>query len=457
LVPQSYTVIGVLPPGWQFPIAAGDFNFRAGELNFRKAAEIWEPESLNPDERKGRYVLDLVLARLKHSVTFEQAQAETQNLFRQIQQEFGRQYQCYGVELLPLKQQVAGRAQSALLLLLGATLLVLLIACVNVANLLLARATGRQKEFAIRTALGARSLHLVRQLLTETLVLAFCGRCLGLSLALLGTHGLRVLNLASLPRAEEISLDWRVLAFAAILVLSTALAFGLVPALQASRCELNESLKEGGRISTEGRQHNRVRSVLVVGEIALCITLLLGAGLLLRSFVGLLQGGSRLRAGAFTYGPTSFTAPPKYGPNAGRTVAEQLSTQHSRDPQGLFVRQLLERLDSLPGVQSAAAASWIPIEGGHDRFEAVFQIEGRPAVEDGSLSHLTVSRMSFMTNNYFKTMGIPILKGRDFTRQDLSPDTPRSESSAKVLFEGIFRARIPLANGFDLAKAGVKS
>jgi putative ABC transport system permease protein len=289
LVPQSYTVIGVLPPGWQFPIAAGDFNFRAGELNFRKAAEIWEPESLNPDERKGRYVLDLVLARLKHSVTFEQAQAETQNLFRQIQQEFGRQYQCYGVELLPLKQQVAGRAQSALLLLLGATLLVLLIACVNVANLLLARATGRQKEFAIRTALGARSLHLVRQLLTETLVLAFCGRCLGLSLALLGTHGLRVLNLASLPRAEEISLDWRVLAFAAILVLSTALAFGLVPALQASRCELNESLKEGGRISTEGRQHNRVRSVLVVGEIALCITLLLGAGLLLRSFVGLLQ------------------------------------------------------------------------------------------------------------------------------------------------------------------------
>ena len=120
LVPQSYTVIGVLPPGWQFPIAAGDFNFRAGELNFRKAAEIWEPESLNPDERKGRYVLDLVLARLKHSVTFEQAQSETQNLFRQIQQEFGRQYPNemvgYGVELLPLKQQVAGRAQSALLL-----------------------------------------------------------------------------------------------------------------------------------------------------------------------------------------------------------------------------------------------------------------------------------------------------------------------------------------------------
>jgi len=215
LVPQSYTVIGVLPPGWQFPIAAGDFNFRAGELNFRKAAEIWEPESLNPDERKGRYVLDLILARLKHSVTFEQAQSETQNLFRQIQQEFGRQYPNemvgYGVELLPLKQQVAGRAQSALLLLLGATLLVLLIACVNVANLLLARATGRQKEFAIRTALGARSLHLVRQLLTETLVLAFCGGCLGLSLALLGTHGLRVLNLASLPRAEEISLDWRLL------------------------------------------------------------------------------------------------------------------------------------------------------------------------------------------------------------------------------------------------------
>ena len=190
LVPQSYAVIGVLPPGWQFPIAAGDFNFRAGELNFRKAAEIWEPESLNPDKRKGRYVLDLILARLKHSVTFEQAQSETQNLFRQIQQEFGRQYPNemvgYGVELLPLKQQVAGRAQSALLLLLGATLLVLLIACVNVANLLLARATGRQKEFAIRTALGARSLHLVRQLLTETLVLAFCGGCLGVVIGLAG-------------------------------------------------------------------------------------------------------------------------------------------------------------------------------------------------------------------------------------------------------------------------------
>jgi predicted permease len=441
LVPQSYTVIGVLPPGWQFPLAAGDFNFRAGELNFRKAAEIWEPESLNPDERKARYVLDLILARLKPSVTFEQAQSETQNLFQHIQREFEGQHpnemRGYGVELLPLKKQVAGSAQSALLLLLGATLLVLLIACVNVANLLLARATGRQKEFAIRTALGARRLHLVRQLLIETLVLAFCGGFLGLSLALLGTHGLRVLSFASLPRVEEISLDWRVLAFAAILVLSTALAFGLVPALRASRCELNESLKEGGRISTEGR-HNRARSVLVVGEIALCITLLLGAGLLLRSFVGLLQVDPGYEPEHLLTAQLPLLHP-KYGPNAGGTFAEQLSTKHSPDPQGRFVRQLLERLDSLPGVQSAAVASWIPIEGGRDRFEAAFQIEGRPIVEAGSLDHLTVSRMSFVTNNYFKTMGIPILRGRDFTPQDLSPDTP----AVRIVSESFVRKYFP--------------
>ena len=225
---------------------------------------------------------------------------------------------------------------------------------------------------------------------------------------------------------------------------------GLCITSLADRCELNESLKEGGRISTEGRQHNRLRSVLVVGEIALWITLLLGAGLLLRSFVGLLQ----VEPG---YEPEHvFTAQlpllhPKYRSNAGGTVAEQLSTQHSQDPQGLFVRQLLERLDSLPGVQSAAA-SWIPIEGGRDRFEAAFQIEGRPTVEAGSLSHLTVSRMSFVTNNYFKTMGIPILKGRDFTRQDLSPDAPAVRIGSESFVRKCFPNENPIGKRIRFGK-----
>lgn len=437
---QRYTIIGILPPLWQFPIGAGDF--RTGDLNFPKAAQIWQPESLTMEEKQARAVLDLLIVRLKPTVTLKQADLESQNLFQRIQQEMRGQNPSelpgYGVELLPLKDQVAGTTRQALGLLLTATGFVLLIAIVNVANLLLARASARRGEFAIRATLGASRVRVMRQLLTESAVLAFLGGVLGLLLAFWGIPVLIAISPAQLPRAEEISLDGRVLGFTAGICLLTALCFGLAPGWHASKAEMNKALKEAGRASSEGHYRSRLGGCLVVAEVTLSLLLLICAGLLIHSFIRLRQVDPGYQTEHLLVLKLSFLHP-KYALNVEGTFAEQLSIKHVHNPQGLFVQQLLKRLEALPGVRSAAATSWVPVEGGPDRFEAAFQIEGRPAAAPGEIDNLTVARMSFVTEDYFQTMGIPFLKGRDFTSPDLNPSAP----AVRIVSEGFGRKYFP--------------
>jgi len=416
LQPQRYTVVGILPPRWQFPTGAKPDGDVGG---FAPGAEIWEPESLTPAERQVNSVLDNIVARLRPGVTLPQARAEIQSLFRRLRENIEETDPGYSVELLPLSRQVAGNAPTMLSLLAGATGFVLLIACVNVANLLLARATARRKEFAVRAALGAGRARIIRQLIVESVVLSLAGGGLGLLLALGASQALAAL--ANLPRVDEITLDARVFLFTFSLSVLTGLAFGLVPALQASKADLNETLKDG-RQSTPGRGRNALRSALIVAETASALVLLVGAGLLIHSFVRL------------------HNVDPGFAPQ--RVLARHLSFRHPKyrsTDVAVRLEELLQRLRAIPGILSVAVGSWLPIDGGRSRFAMAFQIEGRPAPTPGRPEELTVANMSFVTPDYFQTMGIPLLKGRDFLPSDLTPGAP----AAKIVSESFVRKFLP--------------
>jgi putative ABC transport system permease protein len=412
---QRYTVVGVLPRGWRFPTGATP----AGDVGgFNSGAEFWQPESLNPSEKQRKAVLDNIVARLKPGVTLPQAEAEVRALFRRLREPVEGTDPGYGVELMPLIRQVTGNARPGLLLLTTATGFVLLIACVNIANLLLARESARRKEFGIRAALGAGRARVMRQLLTESMVLSLAGGVFGLLLALWGTHLLAGLGPANLPRVDEIRLDAGVFAFASGLSLLTGLGFGLAPAVRASKRNVNDALKDGGRGASCGFRSLRVRGFLVVSEVALSLVLLASAGLLIHSFVRLLNVD--------------------VGFEPDRVLARHLFFQHPHyreNDVAIRLDELLQRLRAIPGVQSAAVTSWLPIDGGPSRFAMAFPIEGRAAPEPGKPENLTVANMSFVTPDYFKTLGIPLLKGRDFLPADLAPSAP----SVKIVSESFVR------------------
>ena len=378
------TVVGVLPQCYTFP----------------NRSEVWTPIAFDHDELSGRGAHYLhVFARLKPGTTLEAAQVEMDTIAERLRKQYPDSNTGWGTLVSPLSEMMVGKIRPALMVLLGAVCFVLLIACANVANLLLARATERQKEVAIRLALGAGRLRLVRQLLTESAILGLLGGLGGLVLALWGTDLLVAAGGDNLPRFREVSVDGRVLLFTLGLSLVTGLFFGVVPALQASRPDLNETLKEGGRGGTSGPGRHRLRSALAIGEIALALVLLVGAGLMFRSFQRLLSVEPGFRPDHLL---TLDVALPetKYPDGARQTV---------------FLRQALERLGALPGVVSAAAATTVPLAGGVISYS--FSIDGQP---EQPPSNRSSARYDAVGGDFFRAMGIGILRGRGLLDSDVA-------------------------------------
>jgi putative ABC transport system permease protein len=401
---ESYTVVGVMPPQFQFP-TRGD--------------ELWVPIAFDSREaaNRGRHYLEVV-ARLKSGVTPQQAQAEMNTIAARLQQQYPEQNTGLGAAVVPLHEQVVGDIKPALLVLLGAVGFVLLVACANVANLLLARAAVRQKEIATRIALGASRLRLMRQFLTESILLAVLGGGLGLLLSLWGVNLLKAFIPENISQAKAVTIDARVLGFTLLVSLLTGLIFGLAPAVQASNLNLNETLKEGGRDSAAGSRGNRIRGLLVVAEVAVSLVLLIGAGLLINSFL-------RLR-----------NVDPGFRADNLLTMRIVLSAQKypDRERRAVFYDELLRRVESLPGVKSAAVANWIPLVSQGDSIGVT--IEGRPAPAPGQ-ANIVVTRV--VSPHYFETMGIQLLRGRQFAEQDRVDSPPVaviSETMARRYWPG---------------------
>jgi predicted permease len=405
---QSFTVVGVMPPNFQFPVQSTPVEF------WTTIALDAQPIGNTPPvtSQRGISYLD-VTARLKSQVTAQQAQTE----MAEIQETLNKQYpenRPKGIAIVAEIDDVVGNARPALFVLLGAVGLVLLIACANLANLLLARATARHKEISVRTALGATRWMIVRQLLVESMLLATAGAATGLVLAAWTVKTLPRLAPDGLPRISESGLNPQVLLFTAAIALLTSVFFGLIPALHASRMELADCLNAGGRSGTETRERRRLKDTFVVIETALAVVLLAGAGLLLRSLLGL----GRVDPGfakdhVITFG---LDLPGRYG--------------HLQRVQ--FYQQLLSQIRNLPGVRSASAAFPLPLAA--DDVKTSFDVEGRPTKE----SERAVTTLHIVDDDYFHALGIPLLKGREFDSRDdaagASPVAVISQTLAKQAF-----------------------
>jgi putative ABC transport system permease protein len=388
------TVVGVMPGGFHYP---------------RQDSEVWTNLVFDPPTRRGPF-LYRGLARLAPGVTLAQAQAELGAIARRIELGDPRTSRLT-FPLQPLREAIVGEARPALLVLFGAVSLVLLIAAVNVANLLLARATAREREMAVRLGLGAGRARLLRQLLTESGLLALTGGVAGVAVAASGLALLRAWNPGNLPRIEEVRLDGRVLGFTLLVSLLTGLLFGLAPALQSSRADLASSLKEGGRGHSASAGRRRTRAALVVAEIALSLLLLAGAALLLRSFVRLQQVETGFRV------PAARILTMQISPSAARY-------RDARTSIALYER-LLERVRHLPGVESAAVSDSLPPdrEGDAD----TYVIAGRP-LGPGELNPIVSAPT--VSADYFRTLGIPLVKGRFFDARDRQDSQPVAIISA---------------------------
>ena len=387
----GHTVIGVMPAEFQFaPFWATN-------------AELWSPLNLTPraTNRGGQSLR--VFARLKAGATRSAAQAEVATIFQRLEQEHPQENKGLALAVEPLHEQVVGKTRPALIILFGAVSFVLLIACANVANLMMARATSRQKEIALRTALGASSSRIARQLLVESVVLGLVGGVFGLLLSTVGMKVLLALGPSSLPRLETIKLDLPTLGFTLGVSVITGLLFGLAPVLQTRKWNWNESLKESTRGSSAGRGRVNARRLLVISEVALALMLLVGGGLMVRSF-------GRLRA-----------VDPGFNPDNLLTMTISLAgSAHSTRPQRVaFFNELLTRVETLPGVKSVSAINHLPLAG--DVWTVPYTIEGRPAPAPGEKQG-AVYRI--IRPDYFRTMGATLLKGRDFNARDNETSPP---------------------------------
>jgi len=384
---EPYTVVGIMPPGFRFT-----------------SAELYAPIAFTAEElaRRGSHYNDVV-GRLAPGVSMKQARSEMDTIASRLRQQYPGSNNGWGVVIGDLREVSVRDVRPALFALTGAVGFVLLIACANVANLLLARAAERRKEIAIRTALGAGRGRLVRQLLTESLLLAGLGGGLGLLIALWGTDLLVRVSPGSIPRSSEIHIDGPVLGFTLGVSLLAGLVFGLLPAIQISRSNLHETLKEGGRTSDASSRH-LARNLLVVSEVALALVLLICASLMIKSFRKLVS------------------VDPGFNPAGLLTMELALPRSKYAEPekQRAFLDCTLARIEALPGVDSAAAVTSAPLTGNDLIYS--FQIDGMPAPSSGvnpSANYYGVS------HDYFRAMSIPLRKGRLFTASD-------SESSARV-------------------------
>lgn len=398
---QNFSIVGVLPAGFTLNKEV------MPTVNGVQRADVFLPLPISDSDRTNRGGEDYnIFARLKPGVTVAQAQADMDLIAAQMKRQYPENYPANGgltLSVVSLLEQVVGGIRRALYVLLGAVAFVLLIACANVANLLLARAAVRQKEMAIRSAVGASRWRIIKQLLTESVVLAMIGGLLGLGLAFAAVKALRVFGSANIPRLPEIGVDGRVLAFTFFVSLLTGIVFGLVPALKASRVDLNETLKDGGR-SSGGGSHHRTRNLLVVAEVALSLMLLIGAGLLIRSY-------QRIQ-----------NASPGFNPRGVLSLRLALPAVRYTTPESVFnfYKQLGEGVKQLPGVQSVGMNLVLPLSNYNAAWGPI-TVEGY--VPKAS-SELIISNERFVSQEYFRTMEMPLVKGRQFDEHDIkgAPD-----------------------------------
>ena len=399
---DSYLVVGVAPPDFSYP----------------EGTEVWRPlehDQVFRERSRGAWYLG-VIGRLRPGVTVDHARDEVRVIAARLAHEYPNDDEGVGGDVRPLHEAMVGDSRSALLVLLGAVGLVLLIACVNVANLLLAGVAAREGEIAVRTAMGARRARLLRQLLTESVLLALLGGVAGVLAAAFSLDALLALQPEGLPRLGEVRVDRGVVLFAAALSLLTGLLFGCVPALQMTRRSTAQSLHEGGRGVLSGRGR-RLRGGLVVGQLALAMMLLAGAGLLIRSF-------TRLR-----------NVDPGFQPESALTFRISLpETAYRDEPQrAAFFDELRTRLRALPGVRAVGAVTGLPLNG--MRFSIAFEVKGRPPVPSAQQPSMEVR---VATPDYFKAIGIPLVRGRE-----LEPGDTAQSGQVVLLSESAVRRYFP--------------
>jgi len=397
---RSLTIIGVMPSGFEYP----------------EQTQVWVPTAVNlSDEPRDNRVWSAI-ARLNTGVDLKQAQTRLSAINAQLDKQFHETNKGWDVFVSTLHERLVREVKPSLLALLGAVGFVLLIACANVANLLLARSAARQKEIAIRAAMGASRMRVLRQMLTESILLSAIGGVAGLVLSIWLTDLLMSILPEGAPRLEQIGIDYRVLTFALGVSALTGILFGIVPALQASKLDITSALKEGGR-SGEGHRRTRARSFLLIGEVALSLMLLVGAGLLIKSFLRLQE----VRPGF----------------NAHNVLIANLALQgpkYKDDQQCVeFFRQLKERLEAVPGVQAAGGSVNLPLNASGYAIGRGFIPEGRPLTVDENRDAM----FSTITGDYFRALQIPLLSGRTFEPRD-NADGPKviiiNETTAKRHF-----------------------
>ncbi|HVT61162.1 MAG TPA: ABC transporter permease [Thermoanaerobaculia bacterium] len=416
---ETHTVVGVLPAGFKAPFVQ---------------AEIWRPVQIEaaPQDRGNHYLR--VIGRLRDGVEMPKAQADLRRVAAGIAERDPQYYSSVGVTLVSLHRQLVGVARSSLLVLLGAVGLVLLIACANVANLLLARATARAREVAVRTALGAGRARLVRQLLTESSLLALAGGAAGMILGSLGTSALRSLAPAQTPRLEEVTVDLRVLLFTLGLALATGLLFGLAPALHATRPDLASALKEGSHGAGMAHGGGRLRGFLVAGEVALALTLATGAGMLIHNFSGLLN------------------VSPGIQPRNVLTANVSLPVARYKDPasQARFFTELLARLQARSGVVAAGAIPEAPFSGSDN--DNAFTVEGQAPPAKGHEPDAWIRRVS---PGYFQALGLAVVAGRPLSEQDRAT-SERVVVVNRTLQQRIFHGAAALGHRLRLGSVNSK-
>jgi len=401
---RPHTVVGIMPEQFDFPLPL----FNVQGARFASRADIWKPIAFTKDELAARYSRSYsVIARLRPGISVAQAQAELDTVTANFRQTNPKNYPpettAFGAKLYPLQDQVVGPMRTGLWILVGAMTLVLLIACANLTTMLLARAASREREMAIRVALGAGWKRMLRQLLTESVVLSILGGTAGVLLAMGALDVLRVIGAQTVPRLREVDLDLSVLAMTFGVAVATGILFGLVPALVSAKPELTEALKEGGRGSTEGAHRNRLRNGLIVAETVLALVLLIGAGLLVKSFVRL-QNVS-----------------PGFNPD--NVLTAEISLPVEKYPRGQpvvnFYAEAERRIKNIPGVQHAAFTVMLPLSGSNT--DSSFIIEGQDPKASGAFPD---EEIRDITPDYFRVLQTPLLKGRFFSEADTA-DSPQ--------------------------------
>ncbi|HKQ74108.1 MAG TPA: ABC transporter permease [Blastocatellia bacterium] len=425
----GFLIVGVMASGIRFP---GEEKL-SGLFSRQRAVSVdaWAPLALNATEEtsRKRYELISVIGRLKPFVTTDQAQGDLEVITRRIEQAHPGMYAGAQVRVSGLSEETVKDARLALRALWGAVTFVLLIVCSNVANLLFARTVARRKELAVRAALGAGRARFIRQLLTESAILSVLGGSLGLLLAWGGVRWLVSLDPDWIPRAKELGINGAALSFTCLISILSAVIAGLPPALLASRTDLNEELKGGSGAKSSSRGGWRLaRPTLVVAELALTLALLIGAGLMIKSFLRLRGVDKGFQSGNVLT-MTIRLSPTKYPPGSARGIA--------------YCQDLLARLQTLPGVRSAALTTWLPLTGVTGR--GVINIEGRPRWESGKAP---VVEFNTVSADYFRTMGMQIRAGRAFNADDRA-DAPRAVIINETLARRFFPGENPLGKRLD--------